>query len=681
MKFLSPEFLFALFALVIPVIIHLFNFRKFKKVYFTNVQFLKEIQHQTSSSQKLKDILILISRLLAVLFLVLAFAKPYVPQNNNAVAANQTISIYLDNSFSMEAVNNQGSLLDEGKRRAKEIINAYSLNDKFQLLTNNFEGKQQRLLSREEALSVIDEVNVSPVSRNFSQIVNRQNAFLVNQTNTIRNAYLISDFQKKNIQPEVSIDSSVNLNLISLKTNLLPNISVDSAWFISPIHQPNGQESMVVRVKNYSDKKVENVPITLTISGKQKAIGNVNIESASLAIDTLNFSGLDAGWQKAKISIKDYPLTFDDELFTSFEVKSQIPVLAIYDQNAVSNISAVYSTDDFFKLDNVNQSQLNYSALNQYQLIVLSNLKEISLGLAQQLKLYVENGGSLSVFIPNDAILKTYESFLRQLQTDYPIGLAEKSIKVQKLNLDHPIFKDVFDRLPQNLDLPASSAYFEMSNQTKTSRQSLIKGENNKELLAVFRLKKGTIYVSALPIEPAISNFTTHAIFLPVMFKMALLSVRSQDIFSIIGDNTSVVLENVNTNDQEILKLRNKNVEIIPEIRNTENGMQLYVDDQVKVPGFYDLYGEKLLSVLAYNNDRSESEMHYYSNQNLQDIFKIASNKIIKSESESLQSRIKESNLGSSLWKLCLILVLIFLAIEIILIKFFKPKVLQATNK
>ena len=47
MQFLYPGFLFALAAIAIPIIIHLFNFRKFKKVYFTNVAFLKEIKHET----------------------------------------------------------------------------------------------------------------------------------------------------------------------------------------------------------------------------------------------------------------------------------------------------------------------------------------------------------------------------------------------------------------------------------------------------------------------------------------------------------------------------------------------------------------------------------------------------------------------------------------------------------
>src|SRR4051812_24822362 len=114
MHFLYPAFLFALLSLAIPVLIHLFNFRRYQKVYFSNVQFLKEIQEQQSSRKNLKERLILATRMLALAFLVLAFAKPYIPGNNAANAGKQHIvSIFVDNSYSMQTINREGTLLDE----------------------------------------------------------------------------------------------------------------------------------------------------------------------------------------------------------------------------------------------------------------------------------------------------------------------------------------------------------------------------------------------------------------------------------------------------------------------------------------------------------------------------------------------------------------------------------------
>src|ERR1700757_1699744 len=197
MYFLYPAFLFALATLAIPVIIHLFNFRRYQKVYFSNVQFLKEIQEQQASRRNLRERLILAARLLAILFLVLAFARPYLPGNNAANSGKQqAVSVFVDNSYSMQTLNKEGTLLDEAKRRAKEIASAYSINDRFQLLTQDLEGKHQRLLSRDEFNDAVDAVKISPQSRSLQQIADRQQSLLAEQRGAIRSIYLISDFQK-----------------------------------------------------------------------------------------------------------------------------------------------------------------------------------------------------------------------------------------------------------------------------------------------------------------------------------------------------------------------------------------------------------------------------------------------------------------------------------------------------
>ena len=156
MQFIYPEFLFALSVLAIPIIIHLFNFRRFKKIYFTNVRFLKEIKQDTQSRSKLKHLLVLISRLLALTFLVFAFAQPFIPAKTNKVqSGTKRVSIYVDNTFSMDALGKNGSLLETAKKKAREIANAYKPSDEFQLLTSSFEGRHQRLVNRDEFFRLV----------------------------------------------------------------------------------------------------------------------------------------------------------------------------------------------------------------------------------------------------------------------------------------------------------------------------------------------------------------------------------------------------------------------------------------------------------------------------------------------------------------------------------------------
>ena len=196
MHFIYPGFLFALAALAIPIIIHLFNFRRFKKVYFTNVRFLKEIKQDTQSHSRLKHLLILICRLLAVAFLVFAFAQPYLPVSNKKTEAGiKKISIYIDNSFSMDAQGKNGSLLETAKKKAREIAMAYKPSDQFQLLTTAFEARHQRVVSREEFLQLIDEVKPGSSVRTLAEVVQRQQeAISTGEEKSSKKAFIISDF-------------------------------------------------------------------------------------------------------------------------------------------------------------------------------------------------------------------------------------------------------------------------------------------------------------------------------------------------------------------------------------------------------------------------------------------------------------------------------------------------------
>ncbi|RZL36090.1 MAG: hypothetical protein EOO96_07745, partial [Pedobacter sp.] len=334
MNFLYPGFLFALLSVAIPVIIHLFNFRRFKKVYFSNVRLLKEVEQQNSSKEKLKNLLILLSRILAIIFLVLAFAQPYIPlseQKNKFV--NNAISIYIDNSYSMEAINKDGNLLDEAKRRAKELIKGFGINDRFQLLTNNFEGKHQRLVNVDEFLKALEDVKISPANRNLQQILNRQGNVLTGSAN--KYSFIISDFQK-NIATGKKLETKSDIQYAFLKLNAttLPNVAVDSVWVLSPNHQPGANEKLVVQLKNYSDEEAKNIPLKLSINNQQKGLGSITIPAGKTRKDTLNFSGLKAGWQKGIITIKDFPVTFDDTLSFSFKVDKNLSVLSINGANA-----------------------------------------------------------------------------------------------------------------------------------------------------------------------------------------------------------------------------------------------------------------------------------------------------------------------------------------------------------
>ena len=146
MSFINPYFLFAFLTLSVPVLIHLFNLRRYKKEYFTNVKFLSQIQQETRKQSQLKQLLLLLARMLTVASLVMAFSQPYLRSafQKEKSSSRHTVSIYIDNSFSMENNGPGGRLLESARHKAVEIVTAYKSSDAFQLMTNDLEGRGSR---------------------------------------------------------------------------------------------------------------------------------------------------------------------------------------------------------------------------------------------------------------------------------------------------------------------------------------------------------------------------------------------------------------------------------------------------------------------------------------------------------------------------------------------------------
>ncbi|MDB5112562.1 MAG: hypothetical protein JWR67_3676 [Mucilaginibacter sp.] len=673
MHFLYPAFLFALISLVIPVLIHLFNFRRYQKVYFSNVQFLKEIREQQSSRRNLKERLILAARLLALAFLILAFARPYIPGPHAANAGiQQAISVFVDNSYSMQTLNREGSLLDEAKRRAKEIASAYNINDHFQLLTQDFEGKQQRLLSRDEFNDAVDAVKISPQSRSLQQIITRQQNLLNMQPGTNKSIYVISDFQKNlTAHQPVKTDSAMHINLVQLKASVLANVAVDSVWLLNAIHRPGESEQMVVRLQNYAGEKSTKIPLKLLINGSQKALGGFTVNARSSQNDTLTFSGLQAGWQRGEITLQDNPVIFDNQFYFTFNVKQQMLVLLIDGGTPNLFLKSLFGADPFFDVKHAPDGNIDYTSLNNYPLIVISDVKSITTGLAQQLKNYVDKGGTLSVFPPVDADLASYQSFLSAINAAYPVKLITGDTKVSSLNLQNPVFKNIFEGFPQHPDLPVVKKYYQLST-TGTRSENLMQLTGGENFWASYKSGKGKVYISAVPLNDDFSNLPRHALFVPAMFRIALLSGHDQPLFYTLGCDETMEIPAVQTSDKQLLKLVKGSQSIIPDVKQQEGSTLLYVSDQLHETGIYNLKKQdSTVAVMAFNDNRSESDLSYFTAAELAKIVPKAGN-ILEGGKGSLKDAVSDTNFGMQLWKLCIILALIFLAAEILLIKYLK---------
>ncbi|HYQ56250.1 MAG TPA: BatA domain-containing protein, partial [Draconibacterium sp.] len=279
MKFLYPTFLFALLAVAIPILIHLFSFKRYKTVYFSNVSFLKDIKKESQKKSRLKQLLLLAARILTIIFLVFAFAQPFIPTNNDAQKQNkQLVAVYIDNSFSMNALSEQGQLLEVARNKALEICMAYPPGTKFRLFTNDLDPKQQHIFNKEQFIQQVSTIQASPTVVPLSIIYNRF-ASEINDNESDKNLYFISDFQRSITDIDNFSDNEIFSYYLPLVPNEVANLYIDSCWVEYPAHRLGQEENMFVRIRNSSNQNYQNLPLKLFLNDSIKSITNFSVEA------------------------------------------------------------------------------------------------------------------------------------------------------------------------------------------------------------------------------------------------------------------------------------------------------------------------------------------------------------------------------------------------------------------
>lgn len=672
-----PWFLWALLSVLIPIIIHLYHFRRYKTVYFTNVKFLKEVKEQTSARTRLKHLLALFFRILTLIALVLAFCMPYIPAKDAASGnGHHDVSIYIDNSFSMSAESEDVQLLQKAKSRAQEIIEAFSNEDKIQVLTSDFEGKDQRLLSKELALDRINEIVISHKVKNLDKVINRQKQCLRKGLHKNKEIFILSDFQKNISSNNLKQDSLFKVNLVYISSVQNQNVSIDTAWFINPVQSIHQSNKMIVKLQNHSKVEVPNVRLSLKSSEQTRPYGTLTLPPLTTIYDTIDVPVLKTGWHSMNLSITDYPIEFDNDYYFSFYVKEQLNILEIYQQSIDPYISAAFDNDEYFELEQQSSKQLDFSGFSNKDLIIVNGLDILTSGLNGELYNYVQSGGNLLIF-PSKAIdLESYNKLFATFNSNQIRSMNLQEQSVSFVNFNEFIFNDVFIEKRSNLKLPSAKNYYSFKKSSLTGEEQLLRFRNGESFLSKYIIDKGRFYVCASALDLEHSDlFQNGEIFVPMLYRMALSSNKNQKIAYFIGvDERISVEQQANTSDL-IFKIGGSSIEFIPEQRNYGSAVLLKVNNQLQNSGHYYVFQEaqEIISSLSFNYDRKESNMDFYSFSDLKD--KFDSEYIYVMEGAKSQQFIEEFNsnrIGTALWKLFLILSLIFLAAETAVLRLWK---------
>lgn len=682
MQFLYPQFLYAFLTLLIPILIHLFYFRRFKTVYFSNVRFLSQLREERQTRSRLKNWLVLLSRLLIFSCLILAFAQPYFPSEaSGSKPGKDAISIFIDNSFSMRSVGEEGNLIETAKKKAREITESYREGDEYQLLTNDFKVENQQFSNRADLSKKLESVKSSPNTKSLATVLDRQGALLRDQDASRKIAFIISDFQKStNKLRGITTDSNITYYFVPLKANKKDNVFIDSAWLASPTIQINQNNQLNYRVKNSGKEPVEELTVKLSVNKKQKGLDNINIPANQSKTGKILFQVDEKGWNAGKLSIKDYPITFDDNLFISYPVKNKARILAINEENKNPYLETGYGTDDYFGLTNRQAGNLDYSSLNRYDFIILNEHKELSSGLVAELTDFLEQGGNVLLLPPSDYSpdLKPYSSLLKRYNANRFKGASQEGQEVSYLNFDHPIFQDVFEEIPDNVRLPKVNQFYQSSDLAKTQERVLMRLKNGQSLLSIFPYRQGNVFVSAIPFNKEWSNITQNAIFVPLIYKMAFYEDKPRQLAYTISQDQILEVSKTRSSSDQVFKLMKDNYEVIPPQKQKGSNWRLFINDQIPEAGIYKLMtqsqaeptGEGIAKRYAFNYNRKESQMATHSESELKDFTRKVNAKLLADQYKNLSQTIQQIEKGQFLWKTFIWLALAFLVVEIFLLKF-----------
>ena len=662
MNFLIPQFLWALLLLIIPLIIHLFNFRRYKKVVFSNVSMLKEIETQSRKTKQLKKWLILLSRLMALSSLILAFALPYFP-NQSGLFSRKLVSIYIDNSQSMLAEGENGQLFENGKNKARQIIRNLPKNFEIQIIENSLSFSSNKTYTATNALRLIDEMDVDNRPNNLNGVVKKIESKYKSDSYGHNYSFLISDFQQQKGVIDFSLDSSYHIYACPVLPNIENNLVIDSVWLMKPTIQSQKPIEIMVRIRNYGQNNAMSSKLSLQIDGVQRLVKSINIPSASYKDIPMSFINNNAGWIGGELSVTDVPIVFDNTYYFSILINPSIKVLELGRQSDV--FLKIFGKDSVFNFIHSDVDELDYSSLNTFDCIILNQLPQMSSGLVTQLKKFVFDGGILSVVPSRNK--DEFSPLFRELGISNYQTQEDKEVSVSPSNIAGTFYKGAYKQIPTNLFLPQIQSCFGLNSGPQSDKILFLK--DGSEILTRTNLGSGSVYQSTVPLDSN-QNYTASELFVITQLKIAFSKRKTQTIASQINSIDPIYLPDITG----IIHLKKGDIDIVTESYKHSSGSRIWLNDELSKSGIYSVTDSEDLphAKLALNYSRKESHQNYLDGKTLQKIFSDAQFTMNENSIASVLKSTQDMQNGSHLWKVFILLCLIFLLIEILLLRFIK---------
>ncbi|MBS1681344.1 MAG: BatA and WFA domain-containing protein [Bacteroidetes bacterium] len=656
MSFGYPSFLWALLSLAIPIIIHLFNFRKTIRIYFSNTQFLKQVKEETTQKRKLKKYLVLASRLLFLFFLVLAFAQPFLPAREQ-MPTQQGIVIYLDNSLSMSApVGEKKRALDEAIVMAQNLVDLFPAATRFKLITNDFEPYSNLFKTKAEVTDLLARVRLTGISRSASEIIHRLNG---EEKVTL---FWFSDFQKSTFGNAVATDSTWQIRLVPLTLEDYPNIFVDTAYLENPFVVSGERNTLKLVLRNNGKKDAQELVTKLVLNGIQSGATSVSIPAKGTSLISFDITSKLSGRKKAVFSFNDYPISFDNDFYCVLDFSVRLKIVEIKSEGNPTYIEKVFGNKEIFSFKSFTPSNLDYGMLANADMVVVHNFNQPDEALVAAIQSYQEKNGTLLLIPGENPDLGTYAQLTNTPMTK---SAAKEANELSKPDFQNPIFANVFEETNVAITMPSARASLLWSD-----RSAVLQFKNGEPFLSQFN----NTFILACPLDKKFTDFQTHALFVPVMYRVATSSKKNAQPLYYPLSASSVSVPSDSLTSETPVKMIGRQ-EVIPSQRNFNGQLQLELPNYSLTPGFYDVINSRdTLATLAFNLNKNESVLEQLKPEEAKNLLggKTSISIFKPSDAQGFNTEAKERYFGTPLWKFALMASLLFLLAEVLLIRFLK---------
>ncbi|SMB97850.1 conserved hypothetical protein [Hymenobacter roseosalivarius DSM 11622] len=667
MALLFPWFLLGLLGIAIPIAIHFFELRKPQLVHFTNVSFIKEVKLVTARQRKLKHLLILLARIGFVLFLVLMFCQPFIPAIKQDARQGQSVSMLIDTSPSMQAQGNDQSLLDMAVQEANGLSNVYPATTRFQL------PNVANTLNKFAFQAATGQLTVSGQAESLGALLAKGKGFSgKGQT------FIFSDFQKNSFSSDFlsQLDSTDKIFLVPLAQNeVSQNVYVDSVGLDDAFVRRGTDIILRIRLRNGGQVPVANCQVRLFIGDKQAAVyrAAINIESPTITSVRVRIDSNEL--QRCRVEIEDFPVTFDNTYYFTLQPSPQIRIVDLATGEPATQ--RLYANESLFSYSRSSPQAVNYRLLEGANLALIQQ-PLVDASLRENIKRLVEKGGSVVIVPPSLAAGRaSYTQLFRDLGIGSvqwePVPTGAPILRdVAAPSLQNPFFKEVFATQNRQPVMPKVSPVLRWSR----SGTDILRLQDGDGYLASFSSGRGIVYLFSAPFESSYSDFTNHALFVPVMYRLAMQSFRNDQnpAYRLNQRTVAVAMSEETDKAEQVFKLTKDSSTFIPVQRFQAGELRFDVPPGMQTPGFYQLTrNEQIIKTLAFNFDKRESNLARYSADKLRTLLGQNHPNIQIYDAaggQTLAAQYRAERIGTPLWQYCLWAALACLLAEGLLLRF-----------